>query len=155
MSPAPSVSNEAARRSVHVIIILVTCCGQHAQHSQPSDQPSLLQPVSELEVASEYHLSLSLSILSLSQDLLTCLFSGRHSNVEVEQLQKNAASMTSRIRHLEHALAVSQAQLASNAQSGGYSLGRSGPLESGFKPAALNNVFNPAACSSSSVSLHC
>ena len=150
MSPAPSVSNEAARRSVHVIIILVTCCGQHAQHSQPSDQPSLLQLVSELEVASEYHPSF------LSQHLLTCLsHSGRHSNVEVEQLQKNAASMTSRIRHLEHALAVSQAQLASNAQSGGYSLGRSGPLESGFKPTALNNVFNPGACSSSSVSRPC
>jgi hypothetical protein len=58
--------------------------------------------------------------------------------------------MTSRIRHLEHALAVSQAQLAStNAQSGGYSLGRSGPFESGFNPASLSNVFNPATCTSS------
>lgn len=61
--------------------------------------------------------------------------------------------MTSRIRHLEHALAVSQAQLASNAQSPGYSIARTGPLESGFKPATLDNVFNPATCTSSSVSL--
>lgn len=109
-----------------------------------------LQLVSEHEVASERYPIHSpwepfLIVQPLSLD--------RHSNVEVEQLQKNAASMTSRIRHLEHALAVSQAQLASNAQSGGYSMGRSGPLESGFKPAALNNVFNPATCTSSSVSL--
>lgn len=34
-------------------------------------------------------------------------------------------------------------------------MGRSGPLESGFKPAPLNNVFNPAICTSSSVSLIC
>ena len=92
------------------------------------------------------------SILPFERFLI-CSACCRHSNVEVEQLQKNAASMTSRIRHLEHALAVSQAQLASNTQSPGYSLSRSGPLDSEFKPTALNNVFNPATCSSSSVSL--
>jgi len=111
-----------------------------------------LQLVSEHEVASEPHPIHSPLSLSSSYNLSLCVAVHRHSNVEVEQLQKNAASMTSRIRHLEHALAVSQAQLASNAQSGGYSLGRSGPLESGFKPAALSNVFNPATCTSSSVS---
>jgi hypothetical protein len=143
MFHAPNASNEVARP--YVLVMVSTC------PIPPRSLTYTLQRVSEHEVASEPRPIHSPSNLSSSYNLLR----HRHSNVEVEQLQKNAASMTSRIRHLEHALAVSQAQLASNAQSGGYSLGRSGPLESGFKPAALNNVFNPATCTSSSVSLTC